>query len=289
MATLFCGWICFQIGIVVSMEGASDHNKLNALSPPEMSQLIASHNPEGYPMVECAINNLIVIIQTRPDWGPLGQKRFLDLVNDRYYDGAALFRAIDNFLVQFGLASSKAMRQKWRETKNIPDDPPSDVPFTRGIMSFAGSGKNTRGTQIFFTLAKLSTHLGKEAWEVPFGKVIYGDDALKSINKEYDDKVSQTKIWRQGYEYLTKEFPNLSYIEYCRTISEREMMYYVHSGKGNENENEAAEVVNENEEVSDEENSQTVFIVKIVSVAVGVGVCIFVVIKLLKKTPGKKN
>ena len=70
--------------------------------------------------------------------GPLGQQRFIELVEDRYYDNAALFRAIDRFLVQFGLASTKSMRDKWRAKGEIQDDPHVDVPFTRGIMSFAG-------------------------------------------------------------------------------------------------------------------------------------------------------
>mmetsp|Transcript_31760 Transcript_31760/g.51395 ORF Transcript_31760/g.51395 Transcript_31760/m.51395 type:complete len:253 (-) Transcript_31760:51-809(-) len=179
-------------------------------------------------MVECMINNLQMVIQTRPDWAPLGQQQFIELVSDRYYDGAALFRAINDFLVQFGLASTKGMRDKWR-ARDIKDDPKIDVPFTRGIMSFAGGGPNTRGTQIFFTLAQLSTHLGKEPWEVPFARVIYGEDALQSINTEYGDNVSQQRIWQHGYEYLKQEFPRLSYIEYCRVISEQEMQYYINA------------------------------------------------------------
>ena len=111
----------------------------NALSAAEMGQLISSQNEEGFPLVQCEINNLMVVIQTRPDWSPLGQKRFIELVNDRYYDGAALFRAIKNFIVQFGLASTKAMRDKWgKKELEIKDDPHIDIPFTRGIMSFAG-------------------------------------------------------------------------------------------------------------------------------------------------------
>eukprot|EP00484_Ammonia_sp_Unknown_P027905 CAMPEP_0197047130 /NCGR_PEP_ID=MMETSP1384-20130603/22675_1 /TAXON_ID=29189 /ORGANISM="Ammonia sp." /LENGTH=314 /DNA_ID=CAMNT_0042479003 /DNA_START=31 /DNA_END=975 /DNA_ORIENTATION=- len=199
-----------------------------SLSPQEMGKLISTQNAEGYPLVECSINNLPLIIQTRPDWGPLGQQRFMELVEDRYYDGAALFRAINNFIVQFGLASTSAMRDKWAGREHeIQDDPKIDVPFTRGIMSFAGGGANTRGTQIFITLAQLSTHLGREVWEVPFGRMIYGEPALQSINTEYDDNVSQGRIWRDGYDYLKKEFPNLSYIQYCRRITDHEVDYYL--------------------------------------------------------------
>ena len=83
-------------------------------------------------------------------------------------------------------------------------------------------------------MAQLSTHLGKEAWEVPFGRVIYGDEALQSINTEYDDNVSQQRIWRDGYDYLHKEFPNLSYIDYCRVITDAEINYYLNNDKGDD-------------------------------------------------------
>merc|ERR1712130_364587 len=97
--------------------------------------------------------------------------------------------------------------------------------FTPGIMSFAGSGKNSRGTQMFFTLAQSSTSLGREDWETPFGQVIYGMNAIKSINTEYGDSVSQGKIWQEGYDYLRKNFERLSYIKYCREIDENEITY----------------------------------------------------------------
>ena len=76
-------------------------------------------------------------------------------------------------------------------------------------------------------MAQLSTHLGKADWEVPFGRVIYGENVLKIIYKEYDDDVSQTKIWREGYDYLHKEFPKLTYIDFCRVIPENEMLFYL--------------------------------------------------------------
>ena len=62
---------------------------------------------------------------------------------------------------------------------------------------------------------------------MPFGKVIYGDVALQSIYKEYGDDVSQGKIWQKGYEYLDDEFPNLSYIDYCRVLTDKEIEYYL--------------------------------------------------------------
>ena len=287
----YCILICF----------GEEQSNVNPLSPQEMGALISSQNEENFPLVQCSINKYMIIIQTRPDWAPLGQKRFIELVNDRYYDGCALFRAINNFIVQFGLASTKTMRDKWGKRElEIQDDPHVDVKFERGIMSFAGGGANTRGTQIFFTLAKISTHLGRAKWEVPFGKVIYGDDGLKSINTEYGDHVSQGKIWEEGYEYLKREFPNLSYIDYCRVITEDEIKYYKKQQQQQSNDNKQELNVNEgNENVKDDlqqqlseggdNNEIMIFILEMSASAICIGILIFAVVKVLRKTPDKNN
>ncbi len=179
------------------------------------------------------------------------------------------------------------------------------------IYIYIGSGKNTRGTQIFFTLNEHSTHLGKEAWEVPFGKVIYGDDTLKSINTEYGDQVSQQKIWREGYTYLRREYPNLSYIEYCKTINENEMMYYLKSVKKQGiklKEKQPKEESNkllddddvehdlqkqlygdDNQQINNNNKYSFIFVAEIVVVIGCIGAIVFVVTKLLRKTPHKNN
>eukprot|EP00494_Astrolonche_serrata_P030046 UN30313 len=48
------------------------------------------------------------------------------------------------------------------------------IPFIEGMMSFAGSGENSRETQIFITLGNYIPSLGKDVWETPFGKVVEG-------------------------------------------------------------------------------------------------------------------
>ena len=132
--------LCHLITIICEIPDLGiRHGFGHHLDPISKAQLFLKENPENYPVVECSIDGLIIYIQTRPDWAPLGQKRFLELVNERYYDHNALFRAIDNFIVQFGLSYSKDLREKWgKKELEIKDDPKIDIPFTRGIMSFAG-------------------------------------------------------------------------------------------------------------------------------------------------------
>ena len=81
---------------------------------------------------------------------PLGADRFYNLVKHHFYDGAAFFRYVDGFVVQFGLTGNPAVNKAWNEA-TIKDDPvkSSNKP---GSLTFAMAGPNTRTTQIFINL-----------------------------------------------------------------------------------------------------------------------------------------
>jgi len=203
------------------------------------------------PMVECQyfkgsgetgeIGTFMIMVI--PHWAPKGADRFLELVNAKYYDGTALYRAIEDFIVQFGLSANDKLRNEYKGTA-IEDDPDLSIPFTAGMMSFAGSndpsGRGTRETQIFITLGDYVPHLGKDKWERPFGKVIVGLEELKAaINYDSGDGAfgagpSQPEIWKRGYSYLKSKFPNLSYFRRCREIqlSEQAREMYLQSEAG---------------------------------------------------------
>lgn len=85
-----------------------------------------------------------VIIQTRPTWAPLGVQHFHTLMDDNFYEKAKFFRVVPNFVVQFGLAADPANNRP----KSIKDDPVKQT-NSRGTLTFATSGANTRSTQLF--------------------------------------------------------------------------------------------------------------------------------------------
>jgi cyclophilin family peptidyl-prolyl cis-trans isomerase len=60
-------------------------------------------------------------VEVHPSWSPNGAKRYLDLVEDGFFDGSPLFRAVPGFLVQFGISMKPGMNEKWNS--NIQDDP----------------------------------------------------------------------------------------------------------------------------------------------------------------------
>jgi hypothetical protein len=60
-------------------------------------------------------------VEVHPSWSPNGAKRYLDLVEDKFFDNAPLFRAVPGFLVQFGISLDPEKNSKWQA--NIQDDP----------------------------------------------------------------------------------------------------------------------------------------------------------------------
>lgn len=156
--------------------------------------------------------------EIRPDWAPNGADRFIEMVRSGYLDGASFFRAIPNFLVQFGIAANDTMRDAWRRKPPLEDDPPRpDLPIDVGTLAFAGNGKDSRTTQIWMSLTDGDPDLGTRPWETPFGKVVgqHSLHALRHLNTEYGDRVDQSKIWTEGYSYLRRNFERLDYIKRC--------------------------------------------------------------------------
>ncbi len=174
--------------------------------------------------------NQELTIRVIPWWSPRGATHFLNLVRMGYYNGTALNRVVPKFLTQFGISADYDMRTKFRTTK-IPDDPKHDppIPFAPGTMSFAGSGPNSRTTEVFVVMhetpqAQLE-YFGINPWETPFGFINYVDQTPVNKWHAYGDMPpwgegpNPQKIYEEdGYEYLKKVFPQMDYIEECNVI-----------------------------------------------------------------------
>jgi cyclophilin family peptidyl-prolyl cis-trans isomerase len=164
-----------------------------------------------------------IIFELRPDWAPVGVERFLQLVLDGFFNGAAFFRVVKDFLVQFGIAADPAVHKAWRDKGTIRDDSKATAPkgaFKRGYLSFAGGGVDSRSTELFIAF-KDSTHLGAAAWETPIGFVKYGMEFVDKLYAGYGDVPpfgngpSQTDMYEQGSAYIKAKFPLLDTIEKC--------------------------------------------------------------------------
>jgi len=148
-----------------------------------------------------------VTIQTRPSWAPRGVAQFHALVDAGFFEGCRFFRVLPNFMVQFGLSGDPAVQRQWETA--IADDPVVGS-NTRGMVTFATAGPNTRTTQLFINTKK-NSFLDKQGFS-PIGEIISGMEFVDQINDEYREEPDQGMIESAGNAYLEKNFPNLSYI-----------------------------------------------------------------------------
>ena len=162
------------------------------------------------------------VIEVTRSLAPNGADRFYNLVRSGYFTDIAFFRVVPGFMCQFGIHGDPNVSAKWRDA-TIPDDPVKGS-NTRGTITFAMGGPNTRTTQLFINFAD-NTRLDSMGFP-PFGKVVEGMDVVDKINGEYGDMPQQGgsgpdpgRIAMQGNVYLKKDFPNLDYIKSATILS----------------------------------------------------------------------
>jgi len=164
--------------------------------------------PDTYEVTFTTTRGDFVVRVTRA-WAPFGADRFYNLVKHHFYNGAAFFRVVPNFMVQFGLSPDPAVNRAWLNA-NIKDDPVSQS-NRPGYISFATAGPNTRTTQVFISYGN-NSFLDSQGF-APFGQVISGMDVVNQIYSGYDEKPDQGEITNHGRTYLERNFPKLDTIK----------------------------------------------------------------------------
>ena len=155
-----------------------------------------------------------VVVRVVRAWAPLGADRFRELVASGFYDGARFFRVVPNFVVQFGIAGDPVITKKWDKSE-IQDDPVLQS-NTRGRLTFATGGPNTRTTQLFINL-KDNARLDKSGFSA-FGEVVEGMAVVDEIYSGDREKPDQDRIEKEGNAYLLREFPKLDFIKSARIL-----------------------------------------------------------------------
>jgi peptidyl-prolyl cis-trans isomerase A (cyclophilin A) len=176
--------------------------------------------PERYTVVLTTTKGDITI-DVRRSWAPLGADRFYNLVKVGAYNEAAFFRVIDGFMAQVGLHGDPDVNRIWR-SQRIPDDPVTQS-NTRGMVSFATSGKNARVNQFFINTGN-NARLDAMGF-APFGRA-REMDVVDQLYAGYGEGAPagrgprQQRIQLEGNAYLKREFPMLDYIRFARVVKE---------------------------------------------------------------------
>jgi peptidyl-prolyl cis-trans isomerase A (cyclophilin A) len=162
-----------------------------------------------------------VVFSVHRDWSPNGADRFYNLVKMGFYDDTRFFRAIDGFMVQFGISGDPAVNKAWQE-KGIPDDPVAHS-NTKGTVTFAQRGTpGSRTTQIFINLVD-NARLDPSHF-APFAEVTAGMDVVSALYKGYGEGApgglgpDQGHIQAEGNAYLDSKFPKLDGVKHAEIL-----------------------------------------------------------------------
>jgi len=123
-------------------------------------------------------------------------------------------------MAQFGISGDPAVAAKWSNA-NIPDDPVKQK-NTRGRITFATAGPNTRTTQVFINYAD-NSNLDAHGF-APFGEVTSGMDVVDKLYADYGEGApdghgpDQNRLENEGTPYLLKNFPKLDYIKSAKIV-----------------------------------------------------------------------
>jgi peptidyl-prolyl cis-trans isomerase A (cyclophilin A) len=161
---------------------------------------------------ETSKGNFVVAV-TRA-WAPKGADRFYELVDVKFFDGVRFFRVVPGFVAQFGINDKPKVNEAW-DAKRIDDDPVK-ASNTKGTLTFASEGDNTRSHQMYFNLGD-NSRLDRLGF-APIGRVVEGVEVLDSLFSEYGEKPDQAMIQSLGNSYLERMFPKLDYIKTARVV-----------------------------------------------------------------------
>ena len=162
------------------------------------------------------------VIEASKDWAPRGTDRFFELVKSGFYDDARFFRVLPRFVIQFGINQDPKVSALWTQLQIVDD--PSKQSNTRGMVTFAKRGPNTRTTQIFINMADNLSLDGSGF--APFGKIVEGMEVVQKLYAGYGEMSPNgngpdpSKIQAMGNEYLIRNFPQLDFIKTARVFKQ---------------------------------------------------------------------
>lgn len=155
----------------------------------------------------------VFVIAVHRDWAPIGADRLYHLVQAGWYDGSPFFRVVRGFVAQWGVSPDPAVNAVWRQAR-LKDDPVV-ASNTRGRVTFATGGPDSRTTQLFVTLDD-HPELDRAGF-APVGEVVSGWEVVEALHSGYGDAPpkgrgpKQEQLVLEGEAYAAK-FPKLDRI-----------------------------------------------------------------------------
>lgn len=156
------------------------------------------------------------VVEVYPQAAPNASKRFLELVDQKFFDWTPVFRVVPNFVAQFGI-NWRGQFPEWQQ-KNFNDDP-SYFKLSRGTLAFAKAGPNTNSTQLFVNYGD-NSRLVQQGGFTAFARVVQGMETVDKFQAVGDPSMGldQDKLWGEGEKYLKTLRQQPAYILFTEVL-----------------------------------------------------------------------
>lgn len=126
----------------------------------------------------------IIKVELDADTAPITVTNFIDLVNEKFYDGLTFHRIIEGFMIQGGDPDANGTGGSDETIKGefIANGIPNDISHTRGVISMAREGDSyDSASSQFFIMHK--DYTGLDGYYAAFGHVTQGIEVVDKIAK----------------------------------------------------------------------------------------------------------
>ncbi len=155
-------------------------------------------------------------IEVVRELSPAGADRLFQLLKSGFYNNNGLFRVQTGYVIQFGIGDNKNLNEFW--DKRILPDEPRIVSNSKGTVSYARDGINSRTVQLFINLkdnVKLDTvnYNGVKGF-TPVARITQGYETVEKFyaGDGFEPANHQDSIMVSGNAYLKKKFPKIDYV-----------------------------------------------------------------------------
>ena len=159
-----------------------------------------------------------ITVVLRRAWAPHGVDRVYNLARAGYFDDSRVYRVVDGYIAQFGLAGDPAIARLWSR-QPLPADA-RRVSNARGTISFAQFTPDDRTTTLFVNLRD-NPHLDALGF-APIGRVVRGMAAADRLYARYGEqpmaKANTARVYGESNAFLDAKYPKLDRI---RTVTVR--------------------------------------------------------------------
>ena len=153
-----------------------------------------------------------ITVVLRRAWAPNGVDRFYNLARAGYFDDSRVYRVVDGFVAQFGLAGDPAIARLWSEQR-LPADA-RRVSNARGTVTFAQSTPSDRTTNLFINLSD-NPRLDALGF-APIGRVVKGMAAADRLYAGYGERpmaqANTARLYGEANKFLDAKYPKLDRI-----------------------------------------------------------------------------